>query len=325
MAANVALQNFLGYSEEELKKTKIQTLTPNEDLDAHFKNERLLLSGQADSIDVERRYVRKDGQIVWGSLMRSLIRNDDGQPLHILAQIMDITDQHRLDHMKREFISVVGHELRTPVTVISGALDLIDMLCPDGPTEQVQSLVKTAKRGSDRLRRMLDEILDFEKLTTIMEPLDLVHADVVKIIEGALTEAEQTLDRYKVSVSLISEESSIKWLCDRSLLHKVLICLISNAAKFSPEGSEARIIVTQEQGGLHIRVKDQGRGIPPELHKDVFEPFWQQDPSDTREHQGIGLGLSVSQHAVRQMGGELSIEPVEGPGAEFLISLPETS
>jgi len=322
IATNSALQNFLGYSEAALTKTNYQVLTHPDDWEASAKNLKMLLKGQADSFEMEKRFIRADGKIAWGYLSVVVVRAENGQPLHYISQLMDVTERHRLELLKQEFISLVGHELRTPLTAIMGALALIDVGISDRPIEDVQKLVGIAKRGGDRLRRLLDDILDFQMLSEGNMSLSLVEADVVRIIEDALTEAQPILDQHQVSISLTAQDSSIGWRCDPTLLRKVLSCLISNAAKYSPEGSEAWIGVTRERDGLHVRVKDQGRGIPPALHDEVFEPFWQQDPSDTREHQGIGLGLSISRHIVRQMGGELSIKTVEGPGAEFLISLP---
>jgi signal transduction histidine kinase len=130
------------------------------------------------------------------------------------------------------------------------------------------------------------------------------------------------MDQHKVSASMILQESEIFWKCDPVLLDKTLRHLFSNAAKFSPEQSEVCIVVTRDKRHLNIRVKDAGPSIPDNLKEKIFEPFWQQDRSDTREQQGIGLGLTISRRAIRRMGGELSIEPCGGPGAEFLITLP---
>lgn len=323
IATNAAMASFLGYTERELEESDFQTVTHEDDLADSLTNAQKLLNGEADTFEMDKRYVRPDGEVVWGHLSVVLARSDDGQPLHYITQILDITEKRRLDFLRNEFMSIIAHELRTPVTAIVGALDMLDVVCANGAIENIQKLVKIAKRGGDRLRTSLEDLLDFEQVSGGTLSLSLTEANIIELLEEALLQSEHVMEQHKVSARMVLKESEIFWECDPVLLNKALRHLLSNAAKFSPENSEALVIVTRDNRQLNIRVRDSGRGIPENLHEKVFQPFWQQDLTDTRGHQGIGLGLTISRQAIRKMGGELSIAARSSdPGAEFIITLP---
>ncbi|KZZ25515.1 hypothetical protein A3753_15420 [Sulfitobacter sp. HI0082] len=307
LATNAAMNAFLGYSEEELRRTNFQSITHEDDLESELFKVQKLLSGEIDSFELGKRYVRPDGEIMWGHLCVVLVRSDDGQPLHYISQILDITETRKLDFLRNEFMSIIAHELRTPMTIVAGALDMLDVVCPNGSIEKVQQLVKIAKRGGDRLRTALEDILDFEHVSSGALSLNLTETNIIETLGEALLKSQPDMDQHKVSARMILQESEIFWKCDPVLLDKTLRHLFSNAAKFSPEQSEVCIVVTRDTRHLNIRVKDAGPGIPDNLKEKIFEPFWQQDRSDTREQQGIGVGLTISRRAIRRMGGELSI------------------
>ncbi|MFG6638095.1 PAS domain S-box protein [Sulfitobacter sp. 1A12126] len=322
LATNAAMTVFLGYSEEELRSIDFQSITHDDDLESCLLNVQKLLSGEVDAFEIDKRYVRPDGEVVWGHLCVVLVRSEDGQPLHYITQVLDITETRKLDFLRNEFMSIIAHELRTPVTAVVGALDMLDVVCPNGPFEKVQQLVKIAKRGGDRLRTALEELLDFEQVSGGTLSVNLSESNITEILGEALLKSQPAMHQHKVSARMILQESEIFWKCDPVLLDKALGHLLSNAAKFSPEDTEVRVVVEMDTRQLRIRVKDSGPGIPDNLQDKIFQPFWQQDTSDTREQQGIGLGLTISRQAIRKMGGELSIEPCDGAGAEFLITLP---
>ncbi|WOI30784.1 PAS domain-containing sensor histidine kinase [Sulfitobacter dubius] len=322
LATNAAMSAFLGYSEEELRSTDFQSITYEDDLESDLFKVQELLSGEIDAFELDKRYVRPDGEIMWGHLCVVLVRSDDGQPLHYISQVLDITETRKLDFLRNEFMSIVAHELRTPVTAVVGALDMLEVVCPNGPNEKVQNLVKIAKRGGDRLRTALEDLLDFEQVSGGTLSLNLTETNIIENIGEAMLKSQAVMDQHKVSARMFLQEGQIPWQCDPALLDKALRHLLSNAAKFSPENSEVCVIVTRDTRHLNIRVKDAGPGIPDNLHEKIFQPFWQQDLSDTRDQQGIGLGLTISRQAIRKMGGELSIEASGGSGAEFLITLP---
>ncbi|NUH63978.1 PAS domain S-box protein [Sulfitobacter sp. S0837] len=322
LATNAAMTAFVGYSEEELRCTDFQSITHEDDLQSCIHNVQKLLSGEVDAFKIDKRYVRPDGEVVWGHLCVVLVRSESGQPMHYIAQVLDITENRKLDFLRSEFMSIIAHELRTPVTAIAGALDMLDLACSSGSIENAQKLVKIAKRGSDRLRSALEDILDFEQVSGGALSPNLTETNIIEVIKEALLKSQTVMDKHRASARLLSQEDEISCPCDPVLLDKVLKHLLSNAAKFSPEGREAWVIVTKCVRQISIRVKDSGPGIPDNLHQKVFQPFWQQDTSDTRDQQGIGLGLTISRRAIRKMGGELSIKACGGSGAEFLITLP---
>tara|TARA_R110002072_G_scaffold25737_1_gene86151 strand:+ start:3022 stop:4251 length:1230 start_codon:yes stop_codon:yes gene_type:complete len=209
LATNAAMTAFLGYSEEELRSTDFQSITHADDLESDLLNVQKLLSGEIDSFELDKRYVRPDGEIMWGHLCVVLVRSDDGQPLHYISQILDITETRKLDFLRNEFMSIIAHELRTPMTIVAGALDMLDVVCPNGPIEKVQQLVKIAKRGGDRLRKALEDILDFEHVSSGALSLNLTETNVIEILGEALLKSRPDMDQHKVSARMILQESEI--------------------------------------------------------------------------------------------------------------------
>lgn len=321
--SNKALQRYLGYSADEFAKLNFKTLIHWEDLPVHNDNVALLLNGHAASFEMERRYIRKDGSVVWGHVCCVLARDADGKPQHYVVQIIDITAQRRLEEMKRDFINLASHEIRTPVTTVTGALDLAHMLYAKGTDTKLAELLQIAKRGSDRLRSILDDLLDFDRVSASTMALTIVRCDITEVIQHAIARSAKILEERSAEITLTQSDKIIEWHCDPNMLQKVLMSLLSNAAKYSPKAGKILIDASLDAENLTIRVRDYGIGIPVEFHEHAFEPFWHRDPSDARAHQSIGFGLSVSRHVIRQMGGELSIEPVDGPGTELQITLPK--
>ncbi|PVH30146.1 hypothetical protein DDE20_00835 [Pararhodobacter oceanensis] len=321
IATNTALQNFLGYTEEELFGTQVEKFVHPEDRQARSDNLEALKEGRVGFFEMDLRYIRADNKVVWGRLYATMARNFEDKPKRFVMHVADITQKRKLVELRKELIALAAHELRTPVTIITGALDLIDVLYPGGPEDKIRTLIDAAKHGGSRLRKMIDDMFDFDRLSVVMTPLALTKSDVVAVIHDAISETVKIRGDKEISVTVVSDDPVIDWPCNSENLRKVFVSLISNSTKFSPIGSEITIAARHVQGGLEILVKDRGKGIPTEHHSEVFSPFWQLDPADTREHQGLGLGLCISQNAVRQMNGELSIEAVDGPGAVFKVFL----
>ena len=235
----------------------------------------------------------------------------------------DITDLKRIDQLKDEFISMVSHELRTPLTSIKGSLDLLSAGVTENRTVDADRLVDIAKRNADRLLLIVNDILDAQKIESGDMRYDLQPVELMPLVKRSVAANEIFGDKHRVSFRLKEEVPGARVEVDIQRFDQVLANLLSNAAKFAPNGSVVDVAARRRNGGVRVSVHDEGPGIPNELHDRVFERFWQEDTSDSRGAAGTGLGLSISKKIVEDMGGQISFESHEGGGCTFHLDLPE--
>ncbi len=257
-------------------------------------------------------------------------------PEEVLVVVRDISDRYKIDRLKDEFISIVSHELRTPLTAIRGGLGILASgVLADRP-EKVQHMLQMALKNSERLIRLVNDILDLERLASgrielVMEPCqieDLV-ALAVSGVEAIALEAGVTLHVQAVPATLMAAPDAIV---------QTLINLLGNAIKFSAPGSQvwltaevipgSRAKTNQGQQSFYDRpclqmtVTDQGRGVPSDRLESIFERFQQVDVSDSRQRGGTGLGLAICKRIVQQHRGEIWVESQLGQGSTFYVTLP---
>jgi CheY-like chemotaxis protein len=239
-----------------------------------------------------------------------------------VAVLRDVSERRRTERLKNEFVATVSHELRTPLTSIRGSLGLIvgGVLGPV-PTE-VQRLVGIAHDNSERLVRLINDILDVEKIEAgrMQFRFDAVELKglVRRTIDGTLGYAEQ----FGVSFELESEFVSAGVVVDADRIHQVLSNLLSNAVKYSPRGGKVRVALRARHELVRVSVSDDGPGIPETFHEHVFGKFSQADASDSRAKGGSGLGLSIAKAIVDRHGGEIGFESEVGRGTMFYVDLP---
>ncbi|GEM_PF-3459793 len=232
----------------------------------------------------------------------------------------DITERHRIEQMKSEFISIVSHELRTPLTSIKGALGLLvsgklGALPPKG-----QRMLEVAASNTDRLVRLISDILDIERIESGKITLTLAPCDTALLMQQAAELMQVMAD--KAEVRLQVEPLAVPLVADADRLLQVLSNLLSNAIKFSPPHGTVWLRVAQVGWELIFEVRDEGRGIPADKFELIFERFQQVDGSDAREKGGSGLGLPICRSLVRQHGGRIWVESEVGAGSSFFVALP---
>lgn len=253
------------------------------------------------------------------------IRGADGQFLGRVWHFRDISATQELGRMKNEFIASVSHELRTPLTSIQGALDLmLSGVTGDVPDEAL-ALAKIAKQNCARAVRLVNDVLDIERIEAgrmefRLEPL-LLESLVVQAVEAVRSYG----DPLGITFEVHSAIPEARVLVDADRLIQVLGNLLSNAAKFSPEGSSVVVSLSRNAGLLRISVADQGPGIPEEFHRHVFEKFAQGPPTDARREGGTGLGLHIALAIVERLEGRMEFESTPGRGTIFHVDLPEWS
>jgi PAS domain S-box-containing protein len=233
----------------------------------------------------------------------------------------DISQRNALDRMKDEFVSTVSHELRTPLTSIRGSLGLLSNGLLGEISEKAANLLRIAVSNSDRLVRLINDILDLERMQSGRAPLAFRPCAVNELARQAIDAMQPMAEAAKVRLQLEAEPASIEADSDRLL--QVLTNLLSNAIKFSPPDSAIRVEVQQAESGVGIAVVDNGRGIPVDKLESIFDRFQQVDASDSRQKGGTGLGLAICRTIIQQHGGRIWAERNTQQGSTFRISLPE--
>jgi len=241
--------------------------------------------------------------------------------VHVVAIVRDISERRRMEQMKDEFVSTVSHELRTPLTSIAGSLGLLAGGVAGALPEKAARLIQIAQANSQRLVRLINDILDIEKIESGKLRLDMVPLDLREIAQRSVEGVNGYADDLGVTLTL-SEGEPVAIRGDADRLIQVVTNLLSNALKFSPRGSEVRITVDPETRIARLSVVDQGPGIPDAFRARIFSKFAQADGSDTRAKGGTGLGLAIAREIAERHGGRLWFESAEGHGATFHLDLP---
>ena len=279
----------------------------------------------------EVRFIDGDEIIRFCRIKTAPIFDDQKELIGHVGTIEDITERRAIEKIKNEFISIVSHELRTPLASIRGSLGLLASGRLDNEPQKAQRMLEIAALDTERLVRLVNQILDLERLESgkIVVTKDLCDTAMLmqQAIEAVRPLAESA--NIKISASLLSVQVCAD--CDRII--QTLVNLLGNAIKFSPAFSTVDLsaeivnegqsqVVNSSTSYLLFQVKDQGRGIPAEKKESIFGRFEQVDASDSRNFGGSGLGLAICRTIVQQHGGQIWVESVFGEGSIFYFTLP---
>ncbi len=256
--------------------------------------------------------------------MLSPLQSDD--EILVTAAIRDITvrkeESLRVERLKDEFVSTVSHELRTPLTSIAGSLALLIGNAAGPLPETAARLINIAHKNSQRLVRLINDILDIEKMESGQVTFDLKRVEVKSLVEQAIEANSAFAEGYNVRLRLSPAAASVNVRADPDRLMQVITNLLSNAVKFSPADEEVLVAIEVNRGTVCISVRDHGYGIPDDFKSHIFEKFAQADGTDKRKKGGTGLGLSIVKSIVDRLGGEVSFDEASGGGTVFRVDLP---
>ncbi len=315
---NAAWLQTFGYPRDQLMKMSLFDLVSPDDREAcQSLVESAISSGSLDKAELSFR--SRDGRqiIVEGSInCRYGVTGIE----YCNAIFQDVTKRREVDRMKNEFISVVSHELRTPLTSIRGSLGLLAGGALRNDPEKANRMLDIALKNTERLVRLINDILDIEKIESGQIALDIQSVDAADIIVQASATMSAMADANRVHLEVHPAQGTV--FADRDRILQTLTNLLSNAIKFSNPESTITLSSERRGAGLLIRVRDHGRGIPPHKLQTIFERFQQVDASDSRDKGGTGLGLAICRSIVQQHGGAIWVDSTEGKGSEFFVLLP---
>ncbi len=272
-----------------------------------------------NSTGAEENFFRADGNSFPAEYVITPIHGSGNLTGWVLS-FRDITQRYALDRMKDEFISTVSHELRTPLTSIRGALGLLNSGMLGEVGEKASSLLRIALTNSDRLVRLINDILDLERIQSGREPLAFRSVQLADIIKQAIEDLQPMAEQ--AGVKLNHDTTRVEITADPDRLLQVITNLLANAVKFSPPNSPVSVMLRPGVTGVIFSVIDQGRGIPTDKLETIFGRFQQVDASDSRQKGGSGLGLAICRTIVLQHSGRIWAERNPVRGSTFRIFLP---
>jgi hypothetical protein len=309
--------------------------------DGRRMEEALASATAAGAYAGEYRIVRPDGSIVWITESGRAIRADDGRVEKMVGVSRDVTaeraaarERERLlaseqraraiaeqqGRLKDEFLATLSHELRTPMNVVLGWLDI---LASGAPIRDVNSTIALIRRNAQLQAKLIDELLDMNRLVSGNLRLELGIVDVGATLQGAIQGLKPAADAKNIQLIAAIEAPPVQIAADNQRVQQILWNLLHNAIKFTEAGGRVESSVRRVDRQVHIVVRDTGRGIALDFLPHVFERFRQEDSSPRREFFGLGLGLSISKHLVEAHGGTIEAHSEgHGRGATFTVTLP---
>jgi PAS domain S-box-containing protein len=288
----------------------------------------------------EHRLVRPDGSIVWVTERGRIVRSENGGADRMLGVSRDVSAQRRAEQeregsldearqardeaerqsrLKDEFLATLSHELRTPMNMVLGWLDI---LSSGKPVRDPQSALEVVQRNARIQARLIDDLLDMNRLVSGHLQLEVGVVDLNGIVHATVQGLQPAADAKKVHVAT-ALDGHAEVAGDARRLQQVLWNLLHNAVKFTPSGGRVVVQVSAADDRARVTVEDSGQGIAPSFLPHVFERFRQEDSSPTRRSAGLGIGLSIARHLVELHGGTIrAASRGEGLGAHFVVELP---
>jgi len=320
---NPAAENIFGYSATELGgRNLLRMLFPEDEPIASPDWWRHLTESRQPASGVRARCLRRDGIEIMCEFSLTPLVNSSGDLISVIAQSRDITQQLEAERLKKEFTSTLSHELRTPLTSIIGSLQLINSGMLGDLDAEVTELTQVAERNGQRLLDLINDILDIEKIESGKLSLQPAPVALHDLVAESMVLNKGFADRFNVRLEIKGELAPVTVHGDSKRLLQIMTNLVSNAAKFSPEGGQVDIVMQRGDGKVRVAVEDRGPGIPHEFRSRIFSRFAQADSTYTRQKGGTGLGLAICKRLIELMGGEIGFFDREGGGTVFFFDLP---
>lgn len=334
LRANRAFCDLIGYTEEELQGMSFYSITCEDDLPQNREAVAKLINGEVDTISLEKRYIRKDGALIWVLVSSALIRNSQGKPLYFLAEVQDITKNKEAerqiknakekaedsDRLKSALLANMSHELRTP---LNGILGFSDIIRKGNLPPEIADMAEMIHRSGKRLMTTLDSIMLLAQLESNRKMQDSaftnanVSDELINICNSYRTDIEEK------GLKLVCDiKPGIYINCEIKLLRQAVIKILENAIKFTHAGSISIKADSLDGNNLDIVISDTGIGFGEKLKKEIFEEFRQGSEGYGRAYEGSGLGLAITKKIINIFSGSLLVESEPNHGSTFTMRIP---
>jgi len=244
------------------------------------------------------------------------VKFDDGT----VYALQDVTEEHALEKTRSDFVATASHELRTPLAAVYGAVRTLRRDDVELSSDDRAAFLEMIESEATRLAKIVDQILLAGQLDADAVDIELTECDPQEVAAAVIESAAMHLPE---TITLDLEADSEQPIrCDENKLRQVLVNLVDNAVKYSPEGGRVELRVRRANGSCLIEVADEGLGIPADERDRIFEKFYRLDPQQTQGVGGSGLGLYICRELVERMDGRLRVESEPGKGSRFTVELP---
>jgi len=340
LRVNQRLCEILGYARESLLVMSFQDVTLPEDLAENLAHVKRVLTGEARSFTLEKRYRHANGGMVWVSLTVALVRDARGAPDYFISVIEDVTSRkqtqaallaaqaaERANAAKTEFLSRMSHELRTPLNAVLGFAQLLQMDAAHALNADQQAKLSHIESAGAHLLAMINDVLDLSRiesggmpLTAETVSLEVAVSEAVALVANA---ARDAVVQIRLEAPSPHESAGSHVQADHLRLRQVLVNLLSNAIKYNREHGSVTVRWGAAPDGDNVRLQviDTGQGLTNEQRAHLFEPF-NRLGAERSSIEGSGIGLVVTQRLVQLMGGSIEVKSQPKVGSCFIVSLP---
>ncbi len=308
---------LLGYSPEELTGKGITDLVTTELQQITVEN-LLKLAGGDEIHPFESQLIRDDKTVVDVLLSASWSAKDGV----VFCVAHDITQTKATERLQQHVVHMVSHDLKTPLNAISNFHELLENGVYGNLELKSLDQIKRAKRSTERMLTLIRDLLDVERMKAGMLELELQPVNIDEVIQQSIESVESLAE--KDSISVVTSATHLTVFADPARLVQIIVNLLSNAIKFSPKNSKIHITVKRDKEYTVLLVADEGRGIPEELQKTIFDRFSQIRSSDATVHGGSGLGLAICKALIELHGGDISVTSAVGKGSVFQCRIPNS-
>jgi PAS domain S-box-containing protein len=267
---------------------------------------------------VEYRLRKENGEYLWIEARGYTERDEKGAPMHFSGTMIDISERKRLKGLKNEFVYVVTHELRTPLSALRGALDMLPQLLGRELPQKAEKSLDLALQGCDRLTLLVNDLLEAGRAETDQLSFEMKSCELAPLLKKSVDLNNIYGEKFGVQYHLAHDLPDCRITLDENRFLQIMANLLSNAAKFSPAGSIVEISAGLADGNAIIRVEDHGQGIPKDFRPKVFTKFARGQSSTA----GTGLGLNITKTMVEKMNGRIGFESELGKGTVFFVQFP---
>jgi len=313
--ANHAAMQMLGMKQQEIEKRTYDEIIGS------FSQDLLFDRVRENCLDGGLHEVAEKGGRVY-DIRFDRFMDENGQDAGMIVVLLDITEQQKLENMQRDFVANVSHELKTPLTTIKSYTEtLVDTEIDDCKT--IGHFLKIIDEEADRMNRLVRELLQLSKLDYKREKWFKKETNLVNVVKAALTKVEMTATNKELQLnSLFDPKLRVMTFIDRDRIDQVILNVLSNAIKYTPEGGSIDVDVLGEESCARVVISDSGIGIAENEIPRIFERFYRVDKARSREMGGTGLGLSIAKQIVEEHGGTITVRSKLGQGSTVTISLP---
>lgn len=312
---NPAMEELIGQSQEEL----IGQL--HTQIGEHFGlSERISYCIQSAEYIHEEIDINRSNERVFDAHFAPFI-GENNRFKGVIIILHEITEIRRLEKVRSEFVANVSHELKTPITSVKGFSEtLLDGAAED--EELRQSFLKIIHEESDRLHRLINDILNLSKIEQHKIPLQIETIDVTNLIYDTVETLQEEMTKKAITISLPGQES-VLIEGEKDRVRQIILNLISNGITYTPKNGKISVKVIEHDHDIELIVSDTGIGIPEKEIPRVFERFYRVDKARTRHSGGTGLGLAIVKHLVESHHGKIKVDSIEGVGTTFIVTLPK--